>query len=307
MTLEVAAAIRSHPDAASTGASSSLIANPGASTPALSSINCETKPFIKWAGSKRRLLSQIEPYVPRRFRTYVEPFVGGGSLFLHLQPVQAVLNDACIPLVEVWRAVRDDPDGVYAEATRRPLAKEAYYAARAERGGSASERGGRFIYLNKGAFNGLYRVNLKGEFNVPWGAPKSSFIADLDNLRAISEIASTERVELMHGDFQAAMDVAGDGDFVFVDPPYVTSHNNNGFIEYNEKIFSWHDQIRLAASVRAAARRGATLLVTNARHSSISDLYAGFETVVLERPSTIAAAPGKRGRVEELLVIAKEH
>lgn len=261
-------------------------------------------PFVSWAGSKRRLISQIAPYVTADFKRYVEPFLGGGSLFLYLQPQEAILNDVCSPLMETWKAVKADPDGVFREATRRNLDSESYYVARSERSGSQIEQAGRFIYLNKGAFNGLYRVNLKGEFNVPWGAPKSSFICNQANLQAVSH-ALSGGVELRSEDFETILKITGRGDLVFVDPPYVTSHNNNGFVEYNESIFSWEDQVRLSRLVFEAVDRGAAVVVTNANHSKIVDLYRGLKTVLLHRASTIAASPGKRVRVTELLFLAE--
>ncbi|WP_162231785.1 DNA adenine methylase [Leucobacter celer] len=263
------------------------------------------KPFLSWAGSKRRLLPQILPHIPEEFGRYIEPFLGGGSLFLELAPLDALLNDACEPLIDTWRAVQRNATGVHREAVRRPLSKDDYYVARAERGGGYLQRAGRFVYLNKGAFNGLYRVNLRGEFNVPWGAPKSDFICDRANLVAVQELLNPERVQITSGDFEAAVDLAGPNDFVFVDPPYVTSHNNNGFVEYNEKIFSWDDQVRLAQAAHRAVERGATVMVTNANHEKIITLYEGFEQVVLERASTLAASSAKRGRTTEILLIGR--
>lgn len=263
------------------------------------------KPFISWAGSKRKLLSQILPYIPDTFERYVEPFLGGGSLFLTLAPEKALLNDACVPLIETWKAVGQDSEGVYLEAVRRPFDKASYYTARSERGGDYLERAGRFIYLNKGAFNGLYRVNLKGEFNVPWGAPKSGFICDRENLYRVGKLLARDGITLTHGDFGSVLEMVRPGDLVFIDPPYVTSHNNNGFIEYNQTLFSWDDQIRLARAARTAVCQGATVLVTNAHHDKVIELYQGFELVILERASTLAASRAKRGRTSEVLLIGR--
>ncbi|MBX3104004.1 MAG: Dam family site-specific DNA-(adenine-N6)-methyltransferase [Cryobacterium sp.] len=251
------------------------------------------------------MLAQILPYVPQRWDRYIEPFLGGGSLFLELAPTKALLNDACEPLIDTWKAIQRNASGVYREAIRRPLNKEAYYLARAEQGGGYLQRAGRFIYLNKGAFNGLYRVNLSGKFNVPWGAPKSDFISDLQNLRRIGELLSEGEITLTQGDFASTVSGAGEGDLVFIDPPYVTSHNDNGFLEYNERIFSWDDQVRLAEAVNGAVSRGADVLVTNAHHSSVIALYPSFEMVVLERASTLAASRDKRGRTSEILLIGR--
>lgn len=263
------------------------------------------KPFISWAGSKRRLLTQITPHLPTDYEVYVEPFLGGGSLFLQLAPSSAILNDACAPLVDTWNAIARNPSGVHKEAVRRPLEKDAYYRARAERGGGYLQQAGRFIYLNKGAFNGLYRVNLKGEFNVPWGAPKSDFVADKSNLVSVSAALQAVDGGVRHGDFEQVVDRAQAGALLFLDPPYVTSHNANGFIEYNEKIFSWGDQVRLADAAEKARRRGAHVVVTNANHDSVTELYPTFEHVVIERPSTLAASISRRGRTTEILMIGR--
>lgn len=263
------------------------------------------KSFVSWAGSKRRLLTQIAPYLPEDYDLYIEPFLGGGSVFLETAPKSAILNDACGPLVDTWNAIKRNPEGVHREATRRPLQKEDYYSARSERGGGYLQRAGRFIYLNKGAFNGLYRVNLRGEFNVPWGAPKSEFVSDLNNLRAVSKRLESVDTQVTHGDFEPSVTQATRGTLLFLDPPYVTSHNNNGFIEYNEKIFSWDDQVRLASAARAARLRGAHVVVTNANHPSVLALYPDFEHVVLNRASTLAASTARRGRTTEILMIGR--
>lgn len=278
----------------------------GTATPARSDLlqatPAEVAPFLRWAGSKRRLLSQIVPLLPSEYDRYIEPFAGSGALFLRLAPKIAILNDACEPLIETWRAVRDDPDGVWEAATRRPLNSEQYYLARAERPLTAVERAGRFIYLNRGAFNGLYRVNKSGAFNVPWGAPKTANIIEKTHLQAVAQLIASSSAEFHSGDFESQVAQAGAGDLVFVDPPYVTGHNNNGFIAYNESIFSWSDQIRLAGSIRAASSRGADVFVSNAKHPAVVELYSGLDVATLTRPSTIAAASNKRGRVEEVLM-----
>jgi DNA adenine methylase len=250
------------------------------------------------------LLSQILKYLAPPQGRLIEPFLGAGSVFFALAPEQAVLNDFCAPLVDTWNAVRSDPHKVYREATRLELTRDNYYLVRALRGGTLHERAGRFIYLNRGAFNGLYRVNLSGEFNVPWGAPKTQNIVDREALVAASRRLRLATKKVMQGDFERVVDLAGPADLVFLDPPYVTSHNDNGFIAYNEKIFSWSDQERLARAARRAAERGAVVAVTNANHPSIVQLYPDFRMELLERASTLAASSSKRGRTTEILLMA---
>lgn len=263
------------------------------------------RPFVKWAGSKRLLLAEIVPYVPKDFGTYYEPFLGGGSVFLALDPGKAVLSDACKPLIDTWTAVGRNPDGVSKSATSTELSERAYYEVRAARPTGYLQQAGRFIYLNKGAFNGLYRENLRGEFNVPWGRPKSPFIVDRENLRAVSARLRAPAIEIRCRDFEESIDASDQGDLVFVDPPYVTGHNDNGFIEYNAKIFGWHDQQRLAAALKRAQNRSVHIVATNADHPEIRKLYSFLAMRSFERSSTLAANVAKRGRVRELLMTSE--
>jgi DNA adenine methylase len=251
------------------------------------------------------LLSQILPHVGEWSGKYFEPFLGAGTLLLDLTPDKAVVSDACEPLINAWEAIKADPEGVHFEATKYALNKETYYIVRSMRGGSQVERAGRFIYLNKGAFNGLYRVNGRGEFNVPWGAPKSPFICNLNNLVAVSRYLNENEVAIHSGDFEDHINVAKSGDMIFVDPPYVTSHSNNGFIAYNESIFKWDDQVRLAESCARAVEAGVIVMITNAPHPKVMELYPGFDVVMLERASTLAASNAKRGRTSEVLFVSR--
>lgn len=265
------------------------------------------RPFVKWAGSKRLLLSEILPHMPTEFGTYYEPFLGGGSVFLALNPGTAVLSDACKPLIDTWIAVGKNPDGVFRAATARNLSEAEYYEVRSSRPFGYLQRAGRFLYLNKGAFNGLYRENLRGDFNVPWGRPKSPFIVDRKNLRDVSARLSAPGVEVYCRDFQDSIDASEFGDLLFVDPPYVTGHNDNGFIEYNAKIFGWKDQQRLAAALLGAHERGVNIVATNADHPEIRKLYSFLAMRSFERSSTLAANVAKRGRVRELLMTSEDN
>lgn len=261
------------------------------------------RPFISWAGSKRRLLPQLISHFPTEMGRYYEPFLGGGSVALLVEPGRATLTDACEPLIETWQAVVADPLGLFELVDAMELTKENYYDLRSQTFESPIERAAQFLFLNRGAFNGLYRVNRSGVFNVPWGAPRSGFIALKENLLAVSALLRKKDISIRSGDFMNAISPAREGDFVFLDPPYVTGHNNNGFKEYNEQIFSWSDQIRLARSAEAARRRGAFVVVTNANHDSVKQLYPNFDHFEIERTSTLAASPAKRGMVKELVLL----
>lgn len=261
------------------------------------------RPFLRWAGSKQRLLRQIVPRLPATFGTYYEPFLGAGSLFFLLQPSRAVLSDANSELIETFRAVRDEPREILRYLVDLdPLDRDAYYEIRDSTYTDRFRAAARFIYLNRACWNGLYRVNSKGKFNVPYGAPSTSNIVEASVLRACSSALRGSDVKLLHVDFEAAVATSVAGDLVFLDPPYVTGHNNNGFIDYNEKLFSWADQRRLACMAAGLQRAGRHILVTNAYHPDLLKMYPRFNFDVLSRHSTLAANGNFRKPIEEVLL-----
>jgi len=260
------------------------------------------RPFVRWAGSKRSLLRHIVPALPQKCARYYEPFVGSGSLYFLLSPNSAVLNDANRELISTYRAVRDGPRSVLAAYKKYDvLDKQQYYSVRdAIPPKNRFERGARFLYLNRACWNGLYRVNQSGKFNVPYGAPKSSSELDESNLRSCSKLLKGD-VTLTQQDFSKAFDDAGDGDLVYLDPPYVTTHNQNGFLDYNKRIFSWNDQVRLAKHARQAVENGAWVIVSNANHHDVRELYRDFNQATLTRRSTLASSNLARSSVSEAL------
>jgi DNA adenine methylase len=166
------------------------------------------------------------------------------------------------------------------------------------------QRAAQFIFLNKCCWNGLYRVNSAGKFNVPYGRPRSDAIVDPANLVACSQALGHLGVELRVSDFAEALAEAEPGDLVYLDPPYVTGHNNNGFVDYNEVLFRWTDQVRLAEVARELAHVGVHVIVSNADHDAVLDLYRGFRKHVVERVSTLASNSTRRGRVSEVVLVA---
>ena len=180
--------------------------------------------------------------------------------------------------------------------------REFFYQVRSNRSSGRYKRAAEFIYLNKTCWNGLYRVNSSGEFNVPYGLPKTDFIVDHMNFRACAAALTDANVEVRCCDFEVALEAVQAGDLVFLDPPYVTRHNNNGFVDYNEQLFSWADQLRLAKAAHKLVERGAHVLVANALHSDVVDLYDGFNLLPINRSSTLASNPTKRSRVSEALL-----
>lgn len=260
------------------------------------------EPPLKWAGGKRWLARSYSWLFPECYDRYLEPFFGGGAVFFALKPGSAVLSDKNARLVATYEAIRDDPDGVsralQAYADRH--SDEFYYTARATPETEAVKEAARFLYLNRTCWNGLYRVNLKGEFNVPRGT-KNTVMLPTDDFNAVSN--ALLNAELSTADFSETLSQAGEGDFVFIDPPYTVAHNNNGFLKYNEDIFSWADQERLKREAVAAADRGASVLVLNAHHDSVSQLYSDAGTPhVVKRHSVISSTSAHRKGVEELAV-----
>lgn len=265
------------------------------------------RPFLRWVGSKQALLRYICPVLPSEFGRYYEPFLGGGALFFHLLPEEASLSDRSEELIDVWVAVRDHIDEIVEYL--RPLKpdKELYYKIREGRSTNPVIRSAEFLYLNKTCWNGLYRVNSKGKFNVPFGRPRTDFIFDEENLRECSKALSRKSVDISVSDFCESTKNAKEGDFVYFDPPYVTKHNNNGFRDWNEVLFSWKDQVRLADEAKRLADIGVFVLVSNADHQDIRDLYTGFSLRSFSRSSTLSSSPKFRGSVGEIIAIGGGH
>lgn len=262
----------------------------------------KTPPFLKWAGGKRWLVEKHSELLDVDHERFIEPFLGSGAVFFSLKPKSAILCDKNERLIEAYTEIRDNWQGVvkHLKIHHRRHSKEYYYELRSRKTVNAATRAAQLIYLNRTCWNGLYRVNLEGRFNVPIGT-KQNVILDTDDFSDVSRIL--ENTTLLSGDFEQAISQARKGDFVFIDPPYTVKHNYNGFVKYNESIFSWEDQLRLRDSVTAAVSRGAKVLVTNACHESIRDIYEGVgELLVVDRASVIAGKAVARGRYEEMVI-----
>jgi len=259
-------------------------------------------PFLKWAGGKRWLIEKHADIFPPCPGNYIEPFLGAGSVFFHLRPAHAYLSDTNLELIETYKAIRDNWRLVlkHLKRHRNNHSDSYYYELRSFSPKTLATKGARFIYLNRTCFNGIYRVNRQGKFNVPRGT-RNSVIFKTDDFEALSEVF--QNVELNACDFEESIDRADNGDLVFADPPYTVRHNNNAFVKYNEKLFSWDDQIRLANSLKKAANRGAKVIATNAYHPCVIELYQGFfDLRPICRKSQISADRQYRGNFLELLI-----
>lgn len=265
-------------------------------------------PFLKWPGGKRWFVCKQTNLMPETFGTYIEPFLGAGSVYFHLQPKRALLGDINAHLVNTYRAIKEDWETVrnslrYRQRRHHQDADGYYYWLRDRVPSHPAQQASRLIYLNRTCFNGIYRVNRQGHFNVPRGT-KDKIVIETDNFEGMARLLGGAELFVM--DFQALVDRAEAGDFVFCDPPYTVRHNYNGFRKYNEIIFSWADQERLAASLLRAAQRGVKVLCTNANHQSVRDLYAddAFDLQSVSRYSSISAINSSRRNFEELIIRA---
>lgn len=264
------------------------------------------KPFLRWAGSKRWLVPQLRSMLQTGFQTYYEPFLGSASAYFSTPPTtHAVLSDANEPLIECYRQVMERPQEVAEIASQWSTDRDSYYVVRALKVAPGTVvAAARFLYLNRLCFNGLYRENRKGEFNVPYGRPReSNVVVDPANLDLVSERMLAASVELKSCDFELVVELATSRDLVYLDPPYADEASGI-FTEYNAQSFGWSDQIRLARAFQRAAHRGTKVVLSNADLPEIRKLYTDYDSVVLERFSSISASGGNRTRKRELLVMA---
>lgn len=268
----------------------------------------EASPFVKWVGGKGRILPQLMPLMPAgvdRMR-HVEPFVGGGALFFSRLPERALLCDVNRSLIGTYEAIRDDLDGVVEslEALSVGHCKERYYGVR-ERYNTmsrapSSDRAAMFIYLNKTCFNGLHRVNRKGEFNVPMGSYKNPRILDYDGLCAAS--AALQTADLVHDGFEGLLRRARPGDFVYFDPPYEPVSDTANFTGYAQGGFDQAAQTRLRDVYRELDRRGCKLMLSNSDVPFIRELYQDFNVDLVAAPRAINCDARGRGKVSEVVV-----
>lgn len=272
------------------------------------SVSCEpVRPFLKWLGGKRWLMPFLKAKLSHsQYSRYIEPFLGGGAPFFYIGLKPALLSDLNAQLINTYIQVRDNPHEIIRRLRVIPVSARTYRRMRTLAPASSIVGAVRFLYLNRTAFSGVYRVNRKGEFNVPFGhCQDGTRILWEQNLIANASQA-LEGSHIFCSDFETAVNDAKNGDLLYCDPTYTTMHDNNGFRKYNEVCFSWADQERLADACHRAASRGATVVVSNAYHREIRNLYDGFEAVALGRNSVLCADSSKRRPVKEYLFISRQ-
>ena len=264
------------------------------------------QPFLKWVGGKKSLIPQLGPLFPRRFNRYFEPFLGGAAVFLHLQPRHASLSDINPRLIQCYMAVRDDCESVMEQLRklRRGHSKDAYYEARnrmnSDQELSITERAALQIYLNKTCFNGLYRENRRGHFNVPFGRYDNPRIFDAVNIKKVSHML--RNVTISCQPFERIIDQAQPGDFVYLDPPYHPLSKTSNFTSFTRHGFDTFDQKRLAEVCKLLDRRGCLVMQSNSDTELIQGLYEDFSVSRVSARRNINSNGRRRGAVLEVVI-----
>ena len=268
------------------------------------------KPFVKWAGGKRQILDKLNKYIPTKFNTYYEPFVGGGALLFDLAPKKAVINDSNQELMNVYNVLCD-----YSKYSKMCKLLNKYEASHSEefyyeirnmdkeksfKRISDYKKAARTLYLNKSCFNGLYRVNKKGEFNVPFNKNKKVNTYDGENLLTIHYFLTNNDIKIECHDFEESVKKAKKGDFVYFDPPY--DSDTSTFNSYTEEGFGKEEQIRLARVFKELSDKGVYVMLSNHNTILINELYKDFNIHIIEAKRSINSKGSKRGNVEEVII-----
>lgn len=266
----------------------------------------KVKPFLRWAGGKSWFIKKIDDFLPDSINNYFEPFLGGASIFIHLKSNNLIhgdsfLSDSNSSLVNSYNILSKDPKALLKKLKAFENTKGCYYEIRDTKYKNKIDKAAQFIYLNRTSFNGIYRENLKGEYNVPYGNKTYKELFDEENLIQVSKLLQDAKVSTF--DFMDIKPLIKKGDFIFLDPPYTVAHQHNGFVKYNQKIFSWEDQIKLKEFVEYLISIEVNFVLTNASHNSIDELYKGIgKHIYLKRPSVIGGKNAKREMYEEIII-----
>ncbi|CEL90873.1 DNA adenine methylase [Streptococcus sanguinis] len=268
------------------------------------------QPFTKWTGGKRQLLGELRSYMPETYSRYFEPFVGGGALFFDLAPEKAVINDFNEELINAYRQIKNNPAELINLLIKHKEnnSKDYYLELRsADRDGRISrmtgvERAARILYMLRVDFNGLYRVNSKNQFNVPYGRYKNPKIVDVDLLYQISEYLNENDIEILQTDFAEAVKDAQTGDFVYFDPPYIPLNETSSFTSYTHEGFSYEEQVRLRDTFKELTERGVYAMLSNSSSPLVEELYKDFNIYFVEAQRTNGAKSSSRGKISEIIV-----
>lgn len=264
-------------------------------------------PFVKWVGGKRQLLPELQKAMPSYYGRYYEPFVGGGALFFSIQPQYGYISDLNEELINLYITIRDDVEALINSLDQHVVTKEYYIKIRNLDRNAAEykqlsniERASRFIYLNRTCFNGLYRVNSKGEFNVPFGQYRNPRLYERQNLLDCSSVLKT--TEIQHADFANILNYVKSGDFVYFDPPYLPLNVTSSFTSYTKEGFDIDMQKRLKEVCDELNDRQVMFMLSNSDTDFINNLYAEYSITKVYARRQINSVAAKRGKITEVLV-----
>ena len=264
-------------------------------------------PFVKWAGGKRQLLPDLEKRIPK-FKTYIEPFVGGGALFFHLQPPKAIINDFNKDLISAYISIKDDVELLIKYLSSYENNSECYYKIRgldrtpSFKNMTNTEKASRLIYLNKTCYNGLFRVNSQGEFNSPFGNYKTPNIVNAPTLLAVHNYLQHADITFLNGDFEIALKDISKGAFVYFDPPYDPVSSSSNFTGYTNLGFGKSEQIRLKNVCDMLNMKGIKFLLSNSATPFILDLYKEYKIEKISAKRIINSNAELRGNIDEVLI-----
>jgi DNA adenine methylase len=277
--------------------------------------NLIIRPFLKWAGGKRQLLPILRQHIPSNYKTYFEPFIGAGAFLFDLQPKKAIINDANKELVNCYKVIRDNPEELLTITSghQQKNSKAYFYELRElDRKPifdslSNIEKAARIIYLNKTCFNGLFRVNSQGQFNVPYGDHKNPIVAEEVIIKAISKYLNQNKIQILNLDFEASVSEAKKGDFIYFDPPYDPISDSSSFTGYDLNGFTKDEQIRLKNVCDELVKRDCKVLISNSSTEFINDIYSNkeyYSIIEVEANRHINSVGSGRGKINELLIFS---
>ena len=270
-------------------------------------------PVVKWVGGKRQLITEIDKYIPSQISTYYEPFLGGGAVFFYLQPKKAVVNDINEELINLYQVIQDNVEELIEDLKKHKNEPDYFYSIReldrdleVYKKLTPVERASRIHYLNKTCYNGLFRVNSQGQFNVPFGRYKNPNIVNKTTLRAVSNYFNSAKITFKCCDFEEAVKGARKGSFIYFDPPYDPVSDTSSFTGYDKGGFDRQEQIRLKKLCDKLNRRGIKFLLSNSETEFILDLYRDYKIEIVQAKRSINSKGNKRGEVNEVLVMNYE-
>ncbi|MFC1756634.1 transcriptional repressor LexA [Patescibacteria group bacterium] len=270
----------------------------------------EIKPFLQWVGGKRGMISQYKKFLPTKFNTFYEPFLGGGAMYFYLKPNKAVLNDNNLELIKTCEGIRDNPEEVIKllKELKKRHSKELYMKIRVLDREinifnelNSAEIAARMIYLNQAGFNGVYRVNKKSQFNVPIGSSLNRLICDEGTIKADSKIL--KEADIKCDDFEKTLQGAKKDDFVYLDPPYHPISEYSNFTRYTKEKFFKEDQERLKTLINKLTKKGVKIMLSNSNCKFINTLYKDYKIEKVESNRSLNCKADKRGKVSEVLIM----